>query len=171
MTVRTEDIEKLDPEVQAWILAQAEGRLAEHEKATAAQEARAVVALTTCVTLAALAGLVGATALSIHNDTTVELVAALLALTGFSASSVLFLSSLRSGRFRQTGAAPAETLPRGSGETSLPQLRGRRLVELEKCIAENEAMMEERRRWANWGLWTLVATPVFALLCGWLAAS
>ena len=90
-----EHIQELDPEAQAWVLARAEGRLAEHENATAAQEGRAVVALTTSVALAALAGLVSATALSIHHDSSVELVAALLAMAGFSTSSVMFLGSLR----------------------------------------------------------------------------
>ena len=99
MTIIADAVDRFDPEAQAWVLSHAEGRLAEHEKSTAAQEGRAIVALTTSVALAALAGLVSATALSIHHDMSVELVASLLAMTGFSISSVFFLGSMRSGRF------------------------------------------------------------------------
>ena len=161
---------RLDPQSQAWVLSRAEDRLEQHEKATAAQEGRAVAVLTTSVALASLAGLVAATALSLHHDSSVALAASLIAMVGFTLSSVLFLGSLRSGRFRSSGASPSEMANAGGGTTGLDELRRRRLVDVEACIAENASMMEVRRRLANAGLWTFLGTPVFALVCGWLSA-
>lgn len=149
MAFSAEDVGELDAETQAWVLTHAERRLSGHEGATS-QEGRAVVALTTSVALAALAGLVAATALSVHHDSSVELVAALLAMAGFSTASVLFLGSLRSGNFASSGASPSQAaqhrLP-----CSVEQLQKSRIMELEACIALNEAMMEARRRLGNWG--------------------
>ena len=163
-------VPRLDAEVQAWTLSRAEDRLGGHETATAAQEARAVVVLTTSVALASLAGLVAATALSVHHDSSVALSASLVAMVGFTLSSTLFLGSLRSGRFSSSGESPSETAGADGGATGLDELRRRRLAEVEACIVENEAMMETRRRLANAGLWTFLGTPVFALVCGWLSA-
>ena len=170
MPFSAEDVEDLDADARGWVLDHAERRLAGHERATSAQEGRAVVALTTSVALAALAGLIAATALSFHHDSSVELIASLLAMTGFSTSSAFFLGSLRSAAFTSSGAQPSQAAEAGDGRYSVERLQKARIFELEACVADNEAMMEVRRRLGNWGLWTLMATPIFALLCGWLGA-
>ena len=89
MPLDADAVGRLDPQTQAWMLSRAEGRLEQHEQATAAQEGRAVVVLTTSVALASLAGLVAATALSLHHDSSVVVTASLIAMVGFTLSSVL----------------------------------------------------------------------------------
>lgn len=170
MTLNAGQLEELNSKALTWILTHAESRQSEHAKAASAQEGRSIVALTTSVALAALAGLVAATALSIHHDNSVELAASLLALAGFTTSSMLFLASMRSNRFTSSGVTPSQAAGSYEADPCVEALRKARVVELEDCIARNETMMEANRQLSNWGMWTFMATPVFAVLCGWLAA-
>ena len=135
-----------------------------------AQDDRVAIVLATTVSLAALAALSAAVALAVPRDATSVLVAALIALGGFSGASALILTAVRSRQFRTPGGHPSELRASCNGPPTLQALRAGWLVELDECLEQNAALLEDRRRLANWALWTLSTTPIFALLCGWLAA-
>ena len=159
-----------DDDVQDWMVRHAERRHEHQAELMAAQDDRVAIVLATTVSLAALAALSAAIALAVPRDATSVLVASLIALTGFSGSSALILTAVRSRHFSTPGGQPSDLRASCAGPLTLQALRLAWLVELEECLGRNAALLEERRRVANWALWTLSLTPLFALLCGWLAA-
>ena len=161
----------LDDDAQQWIVKHAQRRLEHQADLTTAQDGRVVFVLTTAVALAALSALAAAIALAVPRNDAAVLVASLVALVGFSAASVLMVTSVRSRRFKTPGGQPSEFLESCSGSTTVADLRTTWLAQLDACLSENEALLEERRQLGNWALWTLTSTPAFALICGWLAAT
>ena len=159
-----------DDDAQDWIVRHAERRHAHQAELMTAQDDRVAVVLATTVSLAALAALAAAIALAVPRDATSVLVASLIALAGFSGASALILTAVRSRQFKTPGGQPSELRASCTGPLTLQALRAAWLVELDECLKQNAMLLEERRHIANWALWTLSTTPVFALLCGWLAA-
>lgn len=164
------DIHGLVQDSQDWV-ARAEQQLDEQSTLVKAQDNRAVVMLTTAVALSTLSVLVAAVALAVRRETASVLVASVSALCGFSLASALVLVSVRSEHFYISGAPPSEAMGEDLERQSMDALRKSRIVELERRLGENRRMLEERRRLGNWALWTLMATPLFSLLCGWLASN
>ena len=158
-----------DDAAQDWIVRHAERRHEHQAELMTAQDGRVAIVLATTVSLAALAGLSAAIALAVPRDATAVLVASLIALAGFSGASALILTAVRSRQFRTPGGRPSDWRASCEGPPTLQALRAAWLAELDSCLQQNATLLEERRRIAVWALWTLSITPVFALICGWLA--
>ena len=126
--------------------------------------------MSTAVSLSALAAVVAAVALSFPSHSKAVLTAALLALAGFSLVSVFALTAIRSHRFEASGASPADILTAAHPGTSSDTVRAHWICELERRLADNETMLERRRRLMTWAAWTSMVTPLYALVGGWLAA-
>ena len=79
-----------------WIVARAERQIDEQSNLAKAQDARAVMMLTTAVVLSTLSALIAAIAIAVPRDTISVSVASLSGLAGFSLASTLVLFSVRS---------------------------------------------------------------------------
>ena len=161
------DVLDRDAETQALAVQRGERRLDEQCALATAQDARIILTLSTAVSLAALAAVVAAAALSFPGHPTAVLTAAMAALLGFSIAAIFALVAIRSRRFETSGSAPAAVLDASSASG---ECQARWLCELDRRVAVNEVMLEQRRRWLTWAAWTFMLTPLYALVVGWLAA-
>lgn len=171
MPLSPSDVANIEGEAHDWIVARAERQIDEQSSLAKAQDARAVMMLTTSVILSTLSALVAAIALAVPRNDASVLVASLAGLAGFSLASSLVLFSVRSPSFNISGAPPSRFVEGGRRQETLAALRKSRVLELEECLSENRRMLEQRRYLGNWALWTLMATPLISLLYGWLAST
>ena len=167
--LRHEDVAKLAIESQAAVVERGERRLDEQCSLATAQDGRIIMILSTAVSLAALAAVFAAGALSFPGHPVAVLAAALIALVGFTAVSAFALVAIRSRQFETSGSIPAEVV--GSCASSPPEShRAHWVCELDRRVSVNEAILQKRRRWLTWAAWTFLLTPPYALIIGWLAA-
>ena len=171
MPFTSADISNLEEEAHDWIVARAERQIDEQSNLAKAQDARAVMMLTTAVVLSTLSALIAAIAIAVPRDTISVSVASLSGLAGFSLASTFVLFSVRSPSFNISGAPPSQVVEGCPRQESLRDLRKSHVLKLERCIAENRRLLEQRRFLGNWALWTLMATPMISLLYGWLAST
>ena len=170
MALEPGDVEQLESDAQTSAVVHGERRLDEQCALATSQDGRIIMVLSTAVSLSALAAIVAAAAISFPSHSTAVLTAALLALAGFSLVSAFALASIRSHRFEASGANPSDILNVAPHGASSDTVRAHWICELERRLANNEAMLERRRRLLTWAAWTFMATPIYALACGWLAA-
>ncbi len=164
-----EDVAKLAPEIQTSAVTRGERRLEEQCALATAQDGRIILILSTAVSLAALAAVFAAGALSLPGRPVPVLAASLIALVGFTFASGFALVAIRSRRFETSGSPPAEVL---DACAALPADAhcARWICELDRRVNANEAMLEKRRHWLTWSAWTFMFTPPYALIIGWLAS-
>ena len=167
--LRPEDVSTLGNEIQASAVGRGEHRLNEQCALATAQDGRIILILSTAVSLAALAAVFAAGALSLPGHPRAVLAAALIALVGFTFVSGFALVAIRSRRFETSGSTPAEVV-NGCATEEPGQHRVHWICELDRRVTINETILEKRRRWLTWASWTFLLTPPYALIVGWLAS-
>ena len=101
--LRPEDVSKLESDTQASAVERGERRLDEQCSLATAQDGRIILVLSTAVSLAALAAVFAAGALSFPGHPVAVLTASLIALVGFTAVSAFALVAIRSRQFETSG--------------------------------------------------------------------
>ncbi len=167
--LRPDDVAKLGSETQAAAIDRGEHRLNEQCALATAQDGRIVLMTTTAVSLAALAAVFAAGALSLPGHPKAVLAASLIAMVGFSFVSAFSLVAIRSRRFETSGSTPAEVV-KACAAADPEMHRALWICELDRRVIVNEAILEVRRRWLTWASWTFMLTPPYALIVGWLTA-
>ena len=167
--LKRDDVARLGSEAQASAVGRGEHRLNEQCALATAQDGRIIMILSTAVSLAALAALFAAGALSFPGHPTAVLAAALMALVGFTFVSGFALVAIRSRRFETSRATPAEVVNACASEDH-EEHRAHWICELDRRVTINETILEKRRRWLTWAAWTFMLTPPYALIVGWLAS-
>ena len=152
---------------QAAAVGRGERRLDEQCALATAQDGRIILMLSTAVSLAALAAIFAAGALSAPGRPKAVLAASLIALIGFSLTSGFALTAIRSRRFATSGSAPADVLD-ACASSPAGEHRARWICEVDRRTALNETILEKRGRWLTWAAWTFMLTPPYALIIGWL---
>ncbi len=167
--LRHEDVAKLASKTQASAVGRGERRLDEQCSLATAQDGRIIMILSTAVSLAALAAVFAAGALSFPGHPVALLTAFLIALVGFTAVSAFALVAIRSRHFQTSGSTPTEVVD--SCASGPPEsYRAYWICELDRRVSVNEAILQKRRRWLTWAAWTFLLTPPYALIIGYLAA-
>ena len=164
-----EDVAKLGGETQAVATQRGERRLDEQCALATAQDGRIILTLTTSVSLAALAAVFAAGALSLPGHPKAVLAAALIALVGFTSASAFALAAIRTRRFETSGSRPSDVLA-ACAVSPVERHQALWLCELDRRVGINEAILATRRRWLTWAAWTFMLTPPYALIVGWLSA-
>ena len=167
--LRRQDVAKLASETQASAVERGQRRLDEQCSLATAQDGRIIMILSTAVSLAALAAVFAAGALSLPGHPVAVLAASLIALIGFTAVSAFALVAIRSRQFEPSGSAPAEVV-NSCADGPPEDHRVHWICELDRRVSVNEAILQKRRRWLNWAAWTFLLTPPYSLIIGWLAA-
>ena len=164
-----EDVSELGSEIQASAATRGEHRLNEQCALATAQDGRIILILSTAVSLAALAAVFAAGALSLPGHPTAVLAAALIALVGFTFVSGFALAAIRSRRFETSGSTPAEVVE-ACAAANPESHRALWIIELDRRVTVNEVILQTRRRWLTWAAWTFMFTPPYALIVGWLTS-
>ena len=167
--LKREDVSKLSGATLADAVARGERRLEEQCSLATAQDGRIILILSTAVSLAALAAVFAAGALSLPGHPVAVLFAALIALIGFTFVSGFALVAIRSRRFETSGSTPDDFV-RSCSTGDQAEHRALWICELDRRVTLNETILETRRRWLTWAAWTFLITPPYALVVGWLAS-
>ena len=167
--LKRRDVTKLGSETQAAAVARGQHRLDEQCSLATAQDGRIILILSTAVSLAALAAVFAASALSFPGHPVAVLAAALMALVGFTFVSGFALVAIPSRRFETSGSTPAEVVEACASEDQAEH-RALWICELDRRVTINETILETRRRWLTWAAWTFMLAPPYALIVGWLAS-